>query len=306
MGSKTLSVVGALFAGMATAWCQTTDTSGVPVRTVVTVEGKGVSASAPLSREDVVVWQGKDRRPVTRWTAFQGDHAGLQLWLLIDDSLNSNFGTQFGDLRTFINGLPASAQLGVGYIRNGTVEAVGPMGADHARAAKAIRLPEGIGGGSASPYISLRELIKKWPETQDRREVLMITPGIDFYYGPGPEDPYLLSAISEAQRAGVIVSSIYYGAFGHLGHDMWQINWGQNDLAELCDATGGEAYWQGFINPVSLAPFLDDFTQRLANQYELTFLAKPDKKGGLEKIRVTTEVPRVSIVTESRVYVPGD
>jgi len=293
---------GLLLAAVGTIYGRDDATTGVPVRTVVTVEGKGSAPASTLNREDVMVLQDKERRQVTEWAKAQD----LQLWLLIDDSVDQTLGNQFGDLRKFIEALPADAQIGVGYIRNGTVEPGAPLTADHARAMKALRLPEGIAAGGASPYISLSELIRKWPATQARREVLMITSGIDFYYGPGPENPYLQRAISDAQRAGVIVHSIYFGGFGHFGHDPWQINWGQNDLAQLSDATGGEAYWQGFSNPVALQPYLDDFSHRLANQYELTFLARAEKKGELEKFRVTTEVPRVSFAAPERVYVPAE
>jgi hypothetical protein len=276
----------------------------VPVRVVVTVEGKqGVSPPA-LSQDDVMVWQDKQRMRVTGWTPLAGSRAGMQLWLLIDDSVESTLANQFDDLRKFIAAQPSTTQIGVGYMRNGMVDVVAPLSTDHARAGKALRIPMGVVGGSASPYLSLTDLMKKWPQTQQVREVLMITSGIDLYYGPGPEDPYLLECIDHAQRNGVIVHSLYYSAIGHFGHDMWQINWGQSDLAQISDATGGEAYWQGLLDPVSIAPYLDDLSRRLANQYELTFLAEPGKKSELQKVRVRTEVPHVTLVSAAQVWVP--
>jgi len=163
----------------------------------------------------------------------------------------------------------------------------------------------GIAGGAASPYMSISALVKKWPETTLRREVLMITSGIDLYYGAGPDNPYLAAAIHDAQRAGVLVDSIYYGDIGHFSHDRWQITWGQSDLAQLCDATGGEAWWQGFMNPVSLAPFLDDMSRRLGEQYELQFEAMPGKKAELQRIHLSTEVPHTTLVAAQRVWVPA-
>jgi hypothetical protein len=133
----------------------------------------------------------------------------------------------------------------------------------------------------------------------------MITSGIDLYYGAGPENPYLQHAIDEAQRAGVIVHSIYWAGIGHFSHDTWQITWGQNDLAQLCDATGGEAYWQGFSSPVSFAPYLDDLARRLNNQYRLTFLAIPGRKADFQRVHLSTEVPNVTLVAARRVWVPA-
>ena len=57
---------------------------------------------------------------------------------------------------------------------------------DHAAAAKSLRLALGDFGAEASPYVSLSEFIKHWPATNGtRREVLMITSGIDGLYMGG-------------------------------------------------------------------------------------------------------------------------
>ena len=86
----------------------------------------------------------------------------------------------------------------------------------------------------------------------------MITSGVDPDNGPGPLNPYLDRAIATAQRAGVVVHSIYFGGAGHFGHSYWQINWGQNFLAQLAEETGGEFFWQGASNPVSFAPYFKE------------------------------------------------
>ena len=131
---------------------------------------------------------------------------------------------------------------------------------DHAQAAKALRLPMGMRGANGSPYFSLSDLIKRWPESTARREVLMVSDGIDRYYGSGDlDDPYLDEAIDDAQRAGILVSAIYTPGVGHFGHSYWQTYWGQLYLAQLADKTGGEAYYIGFNGPpVSFAPYLED------------------------------------------------
>jgi hypothetical protein len=66
-----------------------------------------------------------------------------------------------------------------------------------------------------------------------RREVLMITSGIDEYYGGGLQDPYVDEAIQDAQCVGIVVYSIYTPGAGHLGHSYWRIDWGENYLSEL-------------------------------------------------------------------------
>jgi hypothetical protein len=272
---------------------------------VVTVEPRHGSNVPVINREDVMVYQGRDRAKVTDWLALQGEHAGLQLFILIDDSANTSLGSQLEDVRQFINAQPATTAIGVAYMRNGIADVLQNLTNDHAQAAKALRLPFGDPGASASPYFSVTDLIKRWPETPVRREILMVSDGIDRFWGSGPSDPYVDSTIEDAQRAGVIIFSIYMPGGGHFGHSFWRINWGQNYLSQISDETGGESYYLGFGAPVSFAPYLDDLTHRLTRQYLLTFLAKPEKKAGFQQVKLRTEVPNAELVGADRVYVPA-
>jgi hypothetical protein len=294
-----------LIAAMAGSMTAQQDTAqpGVPVRIIVGVEGKKGAKPPEVTRDDVMVILKKQRVPVTSWTPLQQDPAGLQLWILIDDGADTSLGSQLDDIRTFINEQPPSTQIAIGYMRNGTVNVTQKPTVDHQAAAKSLRLPIGVSGISGSPYLSLVDLIQKWPTDTQPREILMITSGIDPLYGTGPSNPYMNRAIEAAQRAGTVVHSIYFGSAGHLGHSTWRINWGQNYLAQLSDETGGEFYWQGFSNPVSFAPYLNDLSQHLSNQHLLTFQAPRPAKPSFEQIKVTTEIPQVTLVAPSRVYV---
>ena len=273
---------------------------------IVTVEPHHGTDVPVVNREDVMVYERKDRDTVTEWIPAQGDHAGLELFVLLDDGSNASLGQQLEDLRKFIDGQPASTKIGIAYMQNGIAKIQQNLTSDHAQAAKALRLPMGIRGANGSPYFALSDLIKRWPENSDtRREVLMASDGIDLYYGSGDLlDPYLDEAIENAQRAGILVSAIYTPGEGHFGHSYWQTYWGQLYLAQLADKTGGESYYIGFNGPpVSFAPYLDDLTHRLSHQYLLTFLAKPPKKAGLQQVRLRTEVSNVDLVSADKVYV---
>jgi hypothetical protein len=166
----------------------------------------------------------------------------------------------------------------------------------------------GIGGINASPYFSLSDLVKRWPESSDRREILMASDGIDRYYGSGDlQDPYLDAAINDAQRAGIVVFDIYTPGAGHIGHSYWQNYWGQIYLSRLAEETGGESYYIGFTGgPVSYDPYIEDMGRHLDHQYWLTFLAKPPKKSGWQRIKVTTEVSNAELVAPQKVYVPAE
>ena len=258
-----------------------------------------------INREDVMVHDGRDRDPVVDWIPAQGEHAALELMILLDDGSNTTLGTQLDDLRNFISSQPDTTMVGVAYMRDGVAQVVQNPAGDHSLAAKALRLPLGARGINASPYLSVTDLVRRWPPSAARRAVIVVTDGIDRLYGMGDlQDPYLDEAIDNALRAGIIVSAIYTPGVGHFGHSYWQTYWGQTYLSRLTDETGGEAYSIGFTGPpVSFTPFLEDAEKRLMHQYILTFLAKPPKKAGWQRIRLMTEVPNADLVAPQRVWV---
>jgi hypothetical protein len=271
---------------------------------ITTVEAQKNAPPPNVTEDDILVSQNKRHMQVTGFAPMR-NQGGLQLWLLIDDGSATSLGSQLADLREFVRQQPSTTQIGIGYMRNGSVAVVQPLTADHDLAAKAMRLPIGMPGISASPYLALTELIHKWPATPEAREVLMVSSGIDPDYGSGPDNPYLTRAIDTAQRAAVVVYSIYYPNAGHLGRSYRRINWGQNYLSQLSEETGGEFYWQGDHAPVSLTPYLDGMNRRLNEQYLLTFLAEPEHKAGFQRIKLSTEVPHVGLAGPAKVYVPG-
>jgi hypothetical protein len=296
----------AVFAlAIADAGLRAQQSSGVPVHIVVTVEARKGEETPVINREDVMVHEGHDRDQVIEWVPARGEHASLELMILLDDGSNTTLGTQLDDIRRFTNSQPETTMVGVAYMRNGVAQVVQNLTSDHALAAKALRLPLGTIGVNGSPYFSLTDLVKRWPATTARRAVVMATDGIDRYYGTGDlQDPYLDEAIDNALRAGITVSAIYTPGIGHYGHSYWQTYWGQIYLSRLAEETGGEAYYIGFTGlPVSFTPFLEDVGKRLAHQYLLTFLAKPPRKADWQRIRLMTEVPNVDLVAPGKVWV---
>jgi hypothetical protein len=297
-----------IFAGE-NALAQQPAAGGVPVQILVTVEPRHGSSIPVINREDVKVMEGRNRDTVTDWVSAEGDRAALEFYILIDDQSRTTLGTQFDDIRKFINAQPASTKIGVAYMQNGVARIAQELTADHAQAANSLRLPLGPGGANSSPYFALSDLAKKWPASNSvRHEVLMVSDGIDRYYGSGDLlDPYLQSAIDDAVKAGIIVSAIYSPGVGHFGHSYWQTYWGQIYLSELADKTGGEAYYIGMTgSPVSFSPYLDDLSHRLEHQYWLTFLAKPPKKPGWQQVRITTETKDVDLVSAGKVWVSSE
>jgi hypothetical protein len=302
----------------------------VGVHMVVTVEPQKEDATAvdALTREDFKVRQGRNDLKVTDWVPAKGDAAALQLFILIDDTSDTALGSQLEDIRGFITAQPATTAVGIGYMRNTTITIAQNFTNDHAATAKALRLPLGSLGASDSPYLSLVSLLKGWPQSKIRREVLMITDGIDRLRGegsrasfaspdnsrvgmaPGPVMPYISvdvdTASSAAQRSGVLVHSIYTRGVGHMGRNYMEGTNGQNGLSKLAEETGGEAFYLGLQNPVSFKPYLDRLQMSLDNQYYLAFQAKPGKRAGLQRVKINTvEKSKMEIVSADNVFVPG-
>jgi VWFA-related protein len=279
----------------------------ISASTVVTAMPKN-SEAANLQRQNIKVWADNKKSQVTAWQPFQGDRAGLEFIVLVDDSARQSIGLQFNDLAKFLQSLPPTALTGVAYMQNGRAAFAQNLTNDHTLAAKALRQPQGVPGGNASPYFCLSDLAKHWPsqDPKNRREVLMITDGFDPYYPRyDPQDPYLQAAISDAQKAGIIVYSIYYRNAGRFSSTMYATNAGQNLLTQLTDATGGRLYWQGLSNPVSFQPFLDDLGKRLENQYELGFSVPARSKAELVSLKVKTDANGINISAPQRVSVGG-
>jgi hypothetical protein len=280
-----------------------------PVQMAVTVRVLGKNKRMPeVNREDVIVRQGKERLKVTGWTPV-GNQSPLDLFILIDDAARPSVASQFDDLRAFINSMPANTSVGVGYMRNGTVQIAQNFTTEHAQAANALRITFGSPGVYGSPYLSLIDLMKRWPESSNRREVLMITDGIDRLHGwphrrgLGPISPDVSSASTVAQRTGTIIHSIYTRGAGARGSNFWEVANGQNSMAKLADETGGEAFFLGIQQPVAFQPYLDRLQNSLGNRYLLEFNALAGNKPGLQNVKLTTEVAGIEIDSADSVWV---
>jgi hypothetical protein len=214
-----------------------------------------------------------------------------------------------GDIERFVKSLPPTTSVGIAYMQNGAAVFSQPFTTDKAKALESLHLPGGSAGSSASPYFCLSDLAKKWPSTdrENRREVVMITDGVDPYnLRFDPENPYLQAAVNDSIRAGLIVDSIYWHDQGRYDRGLYQNNSGQSLLNQVSQVTGGKAYWQGLGNPVSLAPFFDDLSRRLQNQYELGFEVKAKSKPEIAVLKVKLTMPDTKLDAPQKVaVVPG-
>src|SRR5437016_9431562 len=174
------------------------------VTMTVTAVGKKETSPPLVTKDDVQLFLNKERTQVADWK--HGER--LYLAVLIDDSLDSGIANQWSDLKAFFAGQPDTTYISVAYARNGTAVLAQDFTNDHELAAKALRLPLGGGGAFSSPYLALLDLMKRLPPSADRRSILLISSGIDYFRGDfGTRTPDLDSSISRAQKQNTNVST---------------------------------------------------------------------------------------------------
>lgn len=302
----------ALLLAVATAWsaafAQTAE--GAPARTIITVLPKSSEQVPPIQPDNLKVQVNGKNAPIDNVTPLQGNRAGLELVILIDSAARTSLGRQMDEISTFVKALPPTTQVAIAYMMNGQAVFEQPFTADKDQALRALHLPVGSPGSSASPYFCISDLAKRWPsrDPNNRREVLAITDGIDPYQVRfDPSDPYLQAATNDSVRAGVIVDALYWHDEGLASRRGFLASGGQSLLTLITDNTGGTFYYQGLSNPVSFAPFLNDLGRRLQNQYELSFQTAPAKKKvEVQSLKVKLEVPGVKLTSAKLVAVsPG-
>jgi len=274
------------------------------VTVTVTAAGKKDAPARAVKKDDVQPYQGKERKQVADWR--RGET--LFLAVLIDDSLRSSIANQWNDLRAFVMAQPPTTYIAVAYARNGTAMVAQDFTQDHALAAKALRLPLGSGGAFASPYLALQDWMKRWPESRERKSILLFSSGINYFRGgSGIADPDLDSTIARAQKENINIWTIYARDAGS-GRGSFRTFNAQSNLTRLSEETGAKSYYLGFGEPVNLKPYFDEIQMHLNNQYLLTFDSGNGGgkgKGRFDRFHVTTELPNTKFLTPSAVFLPA-
>ena len=277
--------------------------------------------STPPTASDLTIDVDGHKEALSSWTPVAP--SGAQVAILIDDGLRESVGRELSTIQSWIEHLPTGTEVLVGYMQNGRVVAEQPFTADHVRAASGVHLPIGTPGESASPYFCLSDFVKKWPEGSDSqaanvaptlgnyaqtnahkaRFVLMLTNGVDPYNGStspmNQDSPYVANAVTDAQRAGVAVYSIYYADAGFRG-ERGSFS-GQSYLSQIAQGTGGTPYFEGMGSPVSLAPFLANFQRAISETYIATFSARSVKNPEKELLHL-----KLTSATKTKLHAPEE
>jgi hypothetical protein len=306
--------------GLAVAFAATTAVAALPVfaqnnsqqgegRAIVTIlPSKKNGNVGQVSAQNLKVKVNGKESKVTGFTPLQESNSPVELVLLLDSGSRTSLGTQFSDIETFVKEIPPNTRMAIAYMENGTASFASQLSSRPADVLQGLRLGNGVPFENASPYFCLSDLAKRWPshDRTARREVVMITDGVDNYERRfDPEDPYVMAAIKDSVRAGLVVYSIYWKDMGRINNTWYENNAGQNLLLMVTQATGGNSYWEGMGNPVSLSPYFQDLRRRLDHQYELSFTAPTKGKPEVESMKVDLHVPSAKVAAPQQVLVTG-
>ncbi len=240
-------------------------------------------------------------------TPLRGPQSKAELVVLIDGGARTSLGLQMNDVSKFIESQRPDTKVAIAYMENGRAAFGGPLTTDHASVLSSLHLTAGRGeaGISGSPYFCLSDLAKNWPSSDlhARREVVMITDGVDYYdMRYDPQDPYVQTAMDDAVRARVMVYAIYWTSADRFDRTDYGAGAGQNLLAQITAGTGGTSYWEGTGNPVSFSPYFSDIDRRLNNQYELDFMTAVGDKPQMQTIKLAVSA-HAKVDAPQEVYV---
>jgi hypothetical protein len=225
----------------------------------------------------------------------------LELFLVIDDTANYDFGAKLEELRRFALAQPASVPMGVAYIHEGAIEVAQNPTTDRALVGKALRAP--AGSKVASPYCALSDLMTQWPKRTLRREIVMVSTGIDDSADANAVCVNADMAIRDAERAGVQIFALYNPVADYVSKSSSKVDAGVTGLAHVCYETGGEAYLTGHDPMGSIRSYLDDIAEHLAHQYSVDLKLDRVPTNGFMALFATSESGPELMMPES-LWVP--
>jgi hypothetical protein len=270
---------------------------GVEVQMILTAADHMNHQPGILKAADITITDAT----ITDWIPL--DSRNLELYFVIDDSANYDFAARLEELKRFATAQFPAVSIGVAYIHDGVLQIAESPTTDHARAVKALRTPSG--SKITNPYCALSDLIGNWQTKSLRREIVLVSAGIDDTATGEPVCVNAKTVIHDAEREGVVVYSLYNPTAGYVSEPWSKVDMGIVNLASVSCETGGEAYFVGHTPTLSIEPFLSDITEHLGHQYLVKFRLAPTAQGVFQTIFVDAGTPERELMRPERVWVPG-
>lgn len=276
-------------------------------RTIVTIVPEKAGQSVPsISAQSLKGKVSGKEMSVTKWSPLHADNNPLELVILIDGSARTSLGLQMRTIAQFVQQMPKNSKMAFAYMLNGRALFASSLSSDPEAVLTGLHVPVQIPESNGSPYFSLSDLAKHWPSTDPtaRREVLMITDGVDEYeMHYDPEDPYVQTAIRDSLKARLVVYAMYWTNLGWFDKTQYENDAGQNLLIQVVQATGGISFWQGIGNPVTLDPYFDELRRVLDNQYELEFTVPLKARTHFQSMKLQVKAREEKVTAPNQVFV---
>ncbi len=273
-------------------------TVSIPISIFTKEELRAGRTEEFIQADRLIVKEDKDEQTIL--SIRNVEDAPLSLAILIQDDLSSSFNLQIKDLKAFIRGLPKGSRVMVAYLRSGSMQIRQKFTDDLELAAKSLRIVASSSSvAPLNPFESVVDALNRFDALPaGRRAILLVSDGLDVTQGLSNSTPGqsldLERAITRAQRRSVAVFSFYTpGSFTEGGDSRLVLN-GQGSLARLSDETGGRAFFQGSMAPISYLPFFRDLTLLLNRQFLLSYLSTHMKRG-YHRVEVLSTNPVVKI-----------
>jgi len=270
----------------------------IPISIFTKKELKENQAEEYVQADRLIVKEDKEEQQILSIRSVSG--TPLSIALVVQDDLTSNFNLQIKDIQEFIRKLPQGTRVMVAYLRSGSPQIRQRFTDDLEKAASSLRIVIGSASGAPrSPYDGVEDILGRFDGVPTgRRAILLFSDGLDTNQGTS------LSALSQsldldratlkAQRKGVAVYSFYSPtALTDNGNSALVLG-AQSALEKLSEETGGRAFFQGSIAPISYIPFFKEMVIALNRQFSLTYLSTHMKKG-YHKVEVMSTNPEVKI-----------
>ncbi len=268
----------------------------IPISIYTKKELKTNQASEYVEAERILVKEDKEDQAILSIRSVET--SPLSLAILIQEELTSDFNLQIPEIAKFIRGLPKGTRVMVAYIRGGSLDIRQKFTDDLEKASKSFRIVTG-GNTSNGPFGGLSDALGRFDGLPGgRRAILLISDGFEGSQGnisfSVNQSIDLDRAISKSQKRGVAVYSIYSPTQFTANSSSNAILPSQGALDRVSEETGGRAFFQGALAPITFEPFLRDLGLLIKRQFALTYLSTHMKKG-YHKVEVTSTNPDVKI-----------
>ena len=279
-------------------------TMTIPVSIFSKEELKENQAGEYIEAGEIIVKEDNDQQTILSIRSVT--NTPLHIAVLIQDNLSTNVNLQLEEIKNFIKKLPPDSRIMVAYLRAGTTQIRQKFTTDLNKAADSIRAV--IGSPTIapnSPYEGIQEVLERFDALPTgRRAILLVSDGLDLSNPSPTQSLELDQAILKAQRRGVAVYSFYSSASLTEGGGSSIVLNAQSSLNRLAEETGGRAFFQGTIAPISFQPFFKDLNLALNRQFALTYLSTHLKKG-YHKVQVLSTNPDIRIEHPKGYYYRG-